>query len=359
MIKSVFCTQKYIRKSLAFILAFLIFVVIGCATKLNDFYDFRALEILELGSDISDVILDPSRSYLYLADYENNAILRVDVSGEMTVNRKLIVGSHPIALDLTKDQRYLVVAFYGESNLKKIDLETFVPVDDTLHISLVDINDFICAPNDRIYISGENEHNAISIDMATGIEQFEIIKTGELLINDDGSKIFLATENIVQKYDLSTGFITQEGWSAQFGFKAKINHFVMGPNGDQLFLCMADDNDENNVQNVFAYNTEDLTMKGEYEIRSAGMGVAISKDGKRVFCAPSKSDKAGVFITEFDSETKIEKEYYLAAGNIKARGMVLDNDERYLYVIVNTSFDNDSFEPYNNNSFDLQRIEIK
>ena len=351
--------QKYLHKSIALVIIILFLTILGCATKLNDFYDFRNLEILELGTDISDVIMDPNRSYLYLADYENNAVLRIDVSGEMTVNQKLIVGSHPIALDLTKDQRYLVVAFYGESNLKKIDLKTFVPLDTTLHISLVDINDFICAPNDRLYISGEKEHNAISIDMATGVEQFEIIKTGELLINDDGSKIFLATENIVQKYDLSTGFVTQEGWSAQFGFKAEINHFIMGPNGDQLFICMADGNDDNTVQSVFAYNSEDLTLKGEYDIHSAGMGVAVSKDGKRVFCAPSKSEEAGVFITEFDSETKIEKEYYLAAGNVKARGMVLDNDERYLYVIVNTSFDNDSFEPYNNNSFDLQRIEIK
>ncbi len=358
MVKNVICRQKYLQKMLTLVVIVLVTAVTGCLTRLTDYYEFKDFEILVLGTNISDMIMDPTQPYLYLADYENNALLRIDVSEKMTVDRKLILGSHPIALDITRDQRYLIVAFNGESKLKKINLETFVPLDDTISVSLAGVNDFVCASGNRIFVSGYTETNAVSIDLTTKQERFEIIRSGELLVNNDGSKIFLATNNIVQKYDLSSGYAIQGIRSAPFGFNAAVNHFILGPEGDHIFLCIAEVRDQTSVGDVFEYNTEDLTLKGKYEIKSAGMGVAVSKDGKRVFCAPFKKNEAGVFIVEFDSETKLEQEYYLTAGNIKARGMVIDKNDRYLYVIVNTPLDDDSFEPYNNNSFDLQRIGI-
>ena len=323
------------------------------------YYEFKDFDILTLGKEISDIIIDPTRPYLYLADFGNNVVLRIDVSGEMRVDKRLILGSHPIALDISPDKNSLVVAFNGESKLELINLETFVSQDKTLPVSLVGINDFICAPDDRIYISGTTEPNAVSIDISTGQEQYEIIRTGELLITDDGSKIFLATDNIVQKYDVSSGYVTQEAWSAPFGFKAAINEFIIGPKGEQLFICLADMNDHNTVKDVYAYSTEDLTQTGKFESKSAGMGVAVSSDGNRIFVAPTDADDAGVFIIEFDGKTKLEKNYYLVAGNLKERGIVIDQNDRFLYAIVNTPGDNDKFEPYNNNSFDLQRIDIK
>ena len=40
----------------------------------------------------------------------------------MVVEGNLHVGSHPIDLDITPDERHLVVGLNGESNLKVIDL---------------------------------------------------------------------------------------------------------------------------------------------------------------------------------------------------------------------------------------------
>lgn len=336
----------------------------GCDLYVNSeepdiYYEFKDFDILRLGKNISDMIMDPTRPYLYLADYGNNVVLRIDVSGKMKVDKRLVLGSHPIALDISTDKKSLVVGFNGESKLEMINLETFISLNKTLPVSLVGINDFICATGNRIYVSGFTEPNAVSIDISTGQEQFEIIRSGELLNNNDGSKIYLATDNIVQKYDLSSGYVTQEAWSAPFGFKAVINHFVLGPKENQIFVCLADMNDHTTVQDVYAYSTEDLSQTGKFETKSAGMGVAVSKDGNRVFVAPTDADGAGVFIIEFDGETKLEKNYYLVAGNLKERGLVIDRNDRFLYVVVNTPGDNDKFEPYNNYSFDLQRIEIK
>ncbi len=323
----------------------------------TNYYEFTDFDILTLGKNISDMLMDPVQPYLYLADYGNNAVLRIDISGEMKVDRKLVLGSHPIALDITPSQNKLIVALNGESNLKVIDLATYTVVDE-IPVSLVGLNDLVCATDAHLFVSAYTEANVVSLSLPGKQEQNEIIRSGELLASVDGNKIFVASKNIVQKYDLSSGNTTQEAWSAPFGFQAKINDFVLSPNGEQLFLCLADVDDHKNVRDVLAFSAADLTFTGKYEVKSAGMGVAVSKDGSRVFVAPTEADGAGVFVVEFDGATKLEKDYYLVAGNLKAKGIAIDQNDEYLYVAIDSPGDDDSFEPYNNNSFDLQRIKL-
>ena len=358
--------RLYVRQTLHKLLQVtMIALVVGvmqCDLYMNSdepdsYYEFKEFDILTLGKNISDMIMDPEQPYLYLADYGNNAVLRIDVSDKMKVDRTLVLGSHPIAMDITPDQSNLIVGLNGESNLKIIELANFTIMDEA-PVSLVGINDFVCATNSRLFVSAYTEPNVVSLTLPEKQESNEIIRSGELLASPDGNKIFVASTNILQKYDLSSGFTTQEAWSAPFGFQAKINDFVYGPNGDQVFLCLADEDDHTTVRDVLAFSTTDLTLTGKFEIESAGMGVAVSRDGKRVFVAPTDADGAGVFIVEFDGETKLEKEYYLVAGNLKAKGIVIDQNDQYLYVAVDSPGDDDSFEPYNNNSFDLQRIKL-
>ena len=73
---------------------------------------------------------------------------------------------------------------------------------------------------------------------------------------------------------------------------------------------------------------------------------------------PTDADNNGVFVVEFDAQTELESNYYLVAGNLKERCIVIDQNTEYFYVLVNSPGDNDSFEPYNNFSFDLQRLQI-
>ena len=53
-----------------------------------------------------------------------------------------------------------------------------------------------------------------------------------------------------------------------------------------------------------------------------------------------------------------ESYYYLSAGNLTDRGLVVDSNDQNLYILVNIPGDDDSFEPYNDYSFDLQRIKL-
>lgn len=132
----------------------------------------------------------------------------------------------------------------------------------------------------------------------------------------------------------------------------------MGPKGEQAFLCYTDPIDPARVRDVVAFRTANLAYAGKYQLTSSGQSVAVSADGKRIYIAPTDEEQAGAFIVEFNADTKIEAEYYMLAGAIKARGLTIDHENRYLYAIVNTPLDDDSFEPYNNNSYDLQRIAI-
>jgi DNA-binding beta-propeller fold protein YncE len=322
------------------------------------YYELKDFEILALGKNISDMKMDPTRPYLYLADYGNNAVLRIEVSGAMKLDRKLAVGSHPLALDITPDQQRLVVALNGESNLKVIDLESFALID-TLALSFSGVNDVACATPELLLASSEIAQKVASLVLPGQREQFEAISPGELLASGEGKNIFVASSGAIRKYDLSAGSAALMASSTPFEFFAQINHFVLSPDREEVYVCLADPKDRGRVRDVLAYSAKDLTLAGKYEIKSAGLGVAISKDSRRIFVAPTDADGAGVFVVEFDRETKAAKKYYLAAGNLKAHGIVIDPHDRYLYVAVDTPGDEDSFEPYKSFSFDLQRLAIE
>lgn len=321
------------------------------------FYEFKNFDILKLGKNITDMRMDPQAPYLYLADYGNNAVLRIDVSGEMIVDKKIIVGSHPIAFEYTPDQTKLLVALQGESYIKVIDLTDFT-LKDEIAVSLNEINDLACTNNDRILVSSLNEPTISSLNLDDKMETVIGIRSGEIISTADHQSVLVASPTLVRKYNLSNGSANQLARSTVFGFEAKINHFILSDDGSIAYLCLADPTDHSEVKNVWAYNTSDLSLHGKFEVKSAGLAVAASADNRRVFVAPTDADGAGVFLVEFDGESKLEKNYYLAAGNLKSRGLVIGNSEKFIYAIVNIPGDDDSFEPYNNNSYDLQRIAI-
>ncbi len=336
--------------------------VLGCSLYLDDeepdhFYEFKDFEILKLGVNISDMVMDPNQPFLYLADYGNNRILRIHIGKQMVVEGNLQVGSHPIDLDITQDQRHLVVGLNGESNLKIIDLSTFAIVK-TVPFSLNDISHIVCGTDSIVYVSSLDEPLLIAVSIVDDLETTGNVRSGALLMNHRDRKLFVAARNNVLKYDASGHFPTTGTTSTRFSFSARINDFVMGPLNDHLYLGLADPLDRDHVKDLWAFSADNLTLTGKYEIKSPALGLALSRDGRRLFVAPTDADEAGVFIVEFDTQTKLEKNYFLAAGNLKERGIAIDNNDQYLYVAVFTPGDDDTFEPYNVNSYDLQRIRV-
>ncbi len=340
----------------------MLFCVLGCSLYLDDdepdhFYEFSDFEILELGVNISDMVVDPNQPYLYLADYGNNRILRIRLGEQMAIDGNLQVGSHPVDLDITPNQRHLVVGLNGESNLKVIELSTFAIVK-TVPISLNNISHVACGTDSIVYVSSLDEPLLIAVSIVDNLETGGNVRSGALLMDHGERKLFVAARNNVLKYDASGHFPTNETTSSRFSFSATINDFVMSPLRDQLYLGLSDPQDRGHIKDLWAFSADNLTLTGKYEIKSPALGLAASHDGSRLFVAPTDADRAGVFIVEFDTRTKLEKRYYHAAGNLRERGIVIDQNDQYLYIAVFTLGDEDTFEPYNVNSFDLQRIRI-
>ncbi len=336
--------------------------VSGCSLYLDDeepeqFYEIEDFEILELGVNISDMVMDPNQPYLYLADYGNNRILRIHLGSRMSVDGSLQVGSHPVDIDITPDQRRLVVGLNGESNLKVIDLNSFA-IEKTVPFSLNDISHIACGTDSIVYVSSLDEPLLIAVSIVDNIESSGNVRSGALQMSHGDRKLFVAARNNVLKYDASGQFPTTETTSTRFSFSARINDFVIGPLNEHLYLGLADPEDRGHIKDLWAFSTDDLTLTGKYEIKSPALGLTLSRDGRRLFVAPTDADEAGVFVVEFDTQTKLEKRYFLAAGNLRERGITIDNNDEYLYLAVYTPGDDDTFEPYNIDSYDLQRIRI-
>ncbi len=321
------------------------------------YFEIHDFDILELGKTISDMLLGPNGKYLYLCDYNNNSLLKVNIQGEMELLDELILGSHPISMDISPDKSQIAIAMEGESKVVIISLGNF-SIASSFAVSLMNMNDIVYVNNQRLLISSKTDPSVIAYDLDTKLETSQSILNGELIVNRNASIAYVASSSSVKKYDVSNNQASLEPYVADpYGFSATINHFIISPDKSILFLCLSNPDDHTGVKSVYAYDAETLTFSGQYKVNSSGMGVAVSNDN-RIFIAPTDADKNGVFVVEFDAQTKLESNYYLVAGNLKERCIIVDQNTEYFYVLVNSPGDNNSFEPYNNYSFDLQRVHI-
>lgn len=323
-----------------------------------EYYEFREFDILELGKNITDMKFDPNQPYLYLADYGNNQILRIDVSGDMKVDRTLRVGSHPIALDITPNEQFLVVGLNGEAKLELIDLGTFT-IAKRVPFTANEVSFVACGRNSEVYVSSLVDQYLTTVSTTEDREIRHNIRTGAVAVDHGEGSLFIASKNGLQKYDINGSVPVLKSSLINFRFFADIHHISLNKASGQVFVCLSDPADPGEVKDVYAYNTLDASLAGKFPVGSAGLGVAVSRNGQRVFVAPTDADKAGAFVVEFDGQTRLETNYYLAAGNLKERGLIIDKEEKYIYIIVFTPGDSGTFEPYNSNSYDLQRIRIK
>jgi len=320
------------------------------------YFQIDNFDILQMGRTISDMMIGPSNNFLYLCDYNNNSMIKISAQGTMTIIDELIVGSHPIAMDLSPDNSHLAVAMEGESNVYLISLEDFT-ISTVFSVSLMNMNDIVYVNSNRLLLSSTTDPTVVAYDIDSETELSQSILNGELVINQEDTIAYVASSSSIKKYHISNDQASLSPYVADpFGFSATINHFII--NDDILYVCLNNIADSENIKSIYSYNATTLTFAGKYQVGSPGLGVVVDKNNERIFIAPQDADDNGVFIIEFDAQTKLEKNYYLAAGNLKEKCMLIDQTSSYIYILVNTPGDNDSFEPYNDYSFDLQKIQI-
>jgi len=322
------------------------------------FFHFSNFEILKLGKKISDMITSNNNDYVYLSDYNNNSVLKINTNNSLSLQNMTIVGSNPIAMDLNSDNSILAITHQGESTIHLIDTES-MNINQTFSVSLMNMNDLVFINDSIIIISSETDPSCIILNLNSGQELSQSVLNGEFAMDKEKKILYVATSSSIKKYNWDGNrFYQDPNISDPYGFTGKIHHLVYNYQKEIIFISLSDENNDIDVKHVYSYNGNDMTSAGKYQINSAGLATAISQDGERIFVAPTDADEMGVFIVEFSQNTKLENNYYLSAGNLAARGMVLDTNQEYLYILVNIPGDDDSFEPYNDYSFDLQRIAL-
>ena len=322
------------------------------------FFQYSKFEILELGKSFSDMIISDNQNAIYLADYNNNSVLKINTQNSLLIENNTIVGSHPIALDITSDKSTIAIAHEGESSILLLNTQTMA-VSNSFSVSLMNMNDLVFVNDTTLIISSKTDPSCITLNLVSGEETTQSVLNGEFTLDKENEALYVATASSLKKYNWDgVRFYQDPHISDPYGFVGDIHHVVYNAQKGIIFICLSDKDNSLQVQHLYSYYGDDMTFAGKYQIKSPGLSTAISQDGERIFVAPTNADEIGVFIIEFSQDTKLEKNYYLSAGNLTARGIVLDSSEKYLYLLVNIPGDDDSFEPYNDYSFDLQRITL-
>lgn len=86
-------------------------------------------ENIDLGVNIVQMLVDPSRPYIYALDQINNSLLFINKDGKI-VEKTIFIGSSPTDLDIRIDNSTLYVANLGSTQISVVDLESKEKIND-------------------------------------------------------------------------------------------------------------------------------------------------------------------------------------------------------------------------------------
>jgi len=340
-----------------------LYFIVSCSLYVDNeqpdiFFEYTEFDILELGGTYSDMEISADGQSIFLADYNNNRIVKINTGNTMNIDGFITLGSHPGSLDLNSDRSIIAVALEGESKVTILETSN-LEIINSFPISLMNVNDLAFVNDTTLIISSRTDPSCITLNINNSSEISQSVLNGQLAMDRDHDILYVATSASIKKYNWDgVRFSQDSNISDPYGFSGEVHHFVYCSSNNTVFACISSMEEDVSVQHVYSYNGSDMTFAGKYLIKSPGLAVAVSMDGLRVFTAPTDADEMGVFVIEFDQKTKLESNYFLSAGNLTDRGLILDSQNQFLYILVNIPGDDDSFEPYNDYSFDLQRIKL-
>ena len=112
------------------------------------------------------------------------------------------------------------------------------------------------------------------------------------------------------------------------------------------------------VDHVSVYDNANLNHISNLDVGSVPIAVAYDAVGKHVYISPTDVDDNGMFIVEFSIDTQLQTNYYQVAGLLGSHTLIVDPKGEYIYAAVDDLSDQDTHEPYNGSSFNIQKIKI-
>ena len=113
-----------------------------------------------------------------------------------------------------------------------------------------------------------------------------------------------------------------------------------------------------NLDHAPVYDIDQLDHVSNLDVGSTPLAIAYDAVGNHIYISPTDVDDNGMFIIEFSVDTQLQTNYYQVAGLLGSHTLSVDSKGEYIYAAVDDLTDQDTHEPYNGSSFNIQRIKV-
>ena len=363
-------------------LIIILLLILGCESeKIVQYFEYPDHNVLNIGSKLTDFIMTNDSNTLIAADKGNNRVLFIDVStDDMSIVKSIWVGSEPTSLETADNGQYLLVGLRGASSVSVVSIDSMsllgtIVLDED---SVYDI-EYIDGTNQLVvsFVSSNPAYNLTKIYQWSGspwnadfsvelvVPNSSVNYAGPISSSDDGSNIFILDKYNGPPYRVYRYDITNEG------LKNKVNSSNIAdgpislhdleyvPNfGLVAALAGSDFIDGTPLDHAPVFSLDNLSHIANLDVGSTPLALAYDSIGEHVYISPTDVDDNGMFIIEYNLQTQLQTNYYQVAGLLGSHALIVDYKGEYIYAAVDDLSDQDTDEPYNNSSFNIQRIKI-
>ena len=384
------------------------FIVFTACTSddIVQYFEYPDHNVLNIGSQLTDLYVTNDSNTLIVADKGNNRVLIIDVSTDgMYIKNTVWVGSEPTSLEMTADGRYLFVGLLGGSSVSVINMATmtlegslnleedsvfdieYLSVTCQLIVSFLSSNpsynktyvhawwadqDGVWYGNNTSCLYSENpdfvspeitvlESNMFAVE-PTEIDNVQ--HAGLLSMSRDESYLYILDKtlapNRLHRYDIDDEGLSNRINNAQTAKTIDLFHDLeyISNFGVVVALSGTDPVDGLEMDHAPVYDFDNLDHISNLDVGSAPLAVAYDAVGEHIYISPTDVDDNGMFIVEFSVSTQLQTNYYQVAGLLGSHALVVDPKGEYIYAAVDDLSDQDTHEPYNGSSFNIQKIKI-
>jgi len=314
------------------------------------------LQLIPVGSTLTEIVADPRRPYLYAADFDNS-LLYIISSTTQQIEKRLAVGSRPSDLAVSMDGTRLYVTLLGGAEVAVVDLDLQEEID---RIPLDFSPGYVAAGRPPyLFVSASlelamnfnDDGETHLINEESGKVERVIPPVGLMEVNAFRSRFYIGVFDRIYQYD-----ITQETarYKDQIETGGPIVEMHLSDDGSRLYTISAgpltgaaavitsgliDSRANVEVNMVEVFDTRDLVKIGELHTGAFPRAIASSQD--RIVVAVSdllRDSRSSGFVVTFDATTFETLEIHRLVGTPTGCA-ALDRDSGLFYVAIDNPYD--------------------
>ena len=315
------------------------------------------LQLIPIGSTITEVVADPQRPYLYVADFDNSLIHFIS-SATRQIEKSLAIGSRPSDLALSMDGSQLYVSLLGGAEVAVVDLNRQEEVDRILlsfspaYVASGRPPYLFVSATLELSTNFEDDGETRLIDVESGKVEKVIPPVGLIKTDETGSWLYISVLDRIYQYDTTTD--TKVIYRNQEETGGPIVEMHLGRGGRRLYTVSAsplttpaqiiidgliDSRANVDIDVVEVFDTDGLVKIGELDAGAFPRAVTSSEDVVAVAASDLlRSARTSGFVTTFDPITMKALETHRLVGSPTGPA-VIDPNTGLLYVAVDNPYD--------------------